>query len=274
MTKGKYKKKRERAKQRALQDNARTVAQSHAHQQTAEQQPHDLKQTQKKKDEMAAEVSKPAKSLRDWWKQPSPTDYTVALFTVVLAVVSTFQGCVTLRQLEVMRNDERAWLKIEAYVEPSNKQVVVIARTGSPLALQIQANNTGKSVAKNIEVYSYLQVLNAGEDPQLEWANGEDKDNSKGFPAAYRSFTGLFFPSDTQILSVVRLTKDGSYQLVTKDESDGLDQKQKYIAVFGVVFYDDVFKVRHWTKFCKPLYVDTAFSSKCISFNSEGEVGK
>lgn len=264
MSKHKHERERQRAHERTLPKYTAANPPSHEAKQ-AENKSNTLQATQ---DDGKDATNNPM-GFRKLLQMPSVTDYVVALFTVVLAVVAGYQGFITNRQLDVMRNDERAWIKVNVVKvhDSTGDHSPIIANTGTPAIVPLTIENTGKTVAKNIDLYTYVEVLDYFQEPSLGWVDNNPKH------ASAHSFTGLFFPSDTQTFQVTRVGNDHRNQIVTQEESDGLDRAHKYIAVFGVAYYDDVFKVRHWTKFCVPFSYGGSYDfGNCVAFNSEGEV--
>jgi hypothetical protein len=166
--------------------------------------------------------------------------------------------------------EERPWLKLSPFKTRNQmgaEASPIIASTGTPVAVPVQIENIGKTVARNVEINTFVQILNGSEEPSLDWVN------SKTNHPHQHDYTGMFFPADPHVAWVQRIGDGDKPQLTTKEESDGLDNKSKYIVVFGIANYD-VSNVRHWYKFCFPIRYDgPAYKyGTCITFNSEGEV--
>jgi len=58
--------------------------------------------------------------------------------------------------------------------------------------------------------------------------------------------------------------------LLTYAEIEDLTHQRAYIAVHGIVTYDDIFGSHHWTKFCawKSGSVGTYSAIKCADYNN------
>jgi hypothetical protein len=68
----------------------------------------------------------------------------------------------------------------------------------------------------------------------------------------YSSNTGLFFPKSSAPQAAPRLGDNGEpLPLTAQEYSDVMDSGKSYVAVYGIVRYDDIFGIHHWTKFCK-----------------------
>jgi hypothetical protein len=262
MSKGKYERKRERAKQRAKQERAPIgpFPQKNTEREDKRHAPENSDDDRQTKEEHKMR-------LRELLKRPSLTDYVVATFTVVLAVVAVFQGIFMYRQVTVMRSDERAWLKLTTQPDANNPDKTTIPITvGQPVNYPFQIANIGKTAATNIDARLYYSILDASQDVPVD-----EVDNASTYP--YNHITaGIVYPNDVMKQIGTRPQKGGAPLLATKDEVEGIRDGKKYLAVFGIVSYDDVFGKGHWSKFCNWIAGNGDFQAEsCTRFNSVGD---
>ena len=197
-------------------------------------------------------------------KRSSFTDWCLSAFTLALAVVAIYQFVVTNSQLDVMRNDERAWLKLEG--QPGEVKYT----SGQPVSYPIQITNIGKTAAIDVEIKIFTNILDASEPVPLERVTGA-KVNS---PYPFNDFTtGVIFPDSTIKQTAVRPEKGGGYDVGTAQEMTALQGGKSYLSIYGIVTYADVFKVHHWVRFCEWKYFGTGptTTKTCSSFNELGD---
>ena len=175
---------------------------------------------------------------RESFKPSSFTDYCLALFTGLLVVVAILQMVITQRQLDVMRKDQRPWIKLTF----DN----LITTVGSPVGGNLHTVDNGKTPAKNIEGKFAIEKVKNGEQPRLDYGH------------AWTKFTvGSIFPNDPQAQAVnmqqIVFTPSGpSYQAVVLSQPDFDDfiQGRIFFVAYGRVSYSDFFRVQHWTTYC------------------------
>jgi hypothetical protein len=205
-----------------------------------------------------------------WWQRNSTTNWLMIAITVFLAYVAFEQGSISNRQLKVMQNDERAWMKVspERIGGPDGKSPILLA-ADMPIQIPMQIQNIGKTVAKKVEVYNYVEIVDADKSPALGWIENTPKHPMKII------YSGMFFPNDSHTALVNRIGADRENQSATADEVTGVNEGKKYLVIFGLALYKDVFNVGHWEKFCVPLLDRPAGSfnsGECAAFNNEGNV--
>lgn len=206
--------------------------------------------------------------LREGFKPSSFTDYCLAVFTGLLVVVAIYQIIITKGQLDAMRTDERAWLRLGPQPDtPGVEKSSISITCGQPVNYPFQIANIGKTGAINIEAQLYYSILDASQDVPIY----EIDDTSTDHPHNYFT-TGFIYPNEAMKYTGWRPQKGNSPLLVTKDESIGYRDGMKYLAIFGIVSYDDVFGNHHWAKFCRWWANIGHFNAEsCARFNSVGD---
>lgn len=194
------------------------------------------------------------------------TNWLLVIFTGLLTSVAGFQWFVTYRQLAVMRNDQRAWVQVQQLpVDEKNPKVDIAA--GKLIQVPVKITNTGKTPARNVELRLAVEVVPASDAPDfhcVERSSCPDDIN----------LWGILFPSETDAMFGRRWTWKGLAPVATDTDASAWQQEKVYLAIYGMVVYDDVYKVHHWTRFCYwQNYPDngehTHFHAKdCTEYNS------
>jgi hypothetical protein len=209
--------------------------------------------------------------IRQIIKQSSFTERCLCLFTLLLVVVGFVQYKTmdsqrkTMdSQLFVMRNDERAWVKIEpiaaSYADPKT-----VAVTGQPLVFPLKVSNIGKTPAKKVEIQMRVTLRDS--------ITGEPTDcrHSLGGPPCWAYITNwaIFFPNTDFTVNALRMTDNQMEWPVTDSEARAWEEGQMFLLVSGIAEYDDVFKLHHTYHFC--FWVahgrGTYHSKNCVDYN-------
>jgi hypothetical protein len=261
MSKGKHNNKRDRAQHRAQQQVNKIL-------------PQDAKIVAAKKEPESSETPDPDSYNKEKYpmgfsqfvKRSSFTDWLLAAFTCVLAVAAIIQFIVTDHQLNVMRNDQRAWLEFGAQSGTSEGGGPDWHITsGQPITYPIRIANVGKTPAKHMVVKVFVDVIDSSQDPPLDRV-GTAKTGS-AFPFALVE-AGVVFPNGDFSQSVMRVVRGGAPLVATLDEARALRDGRAYLAVYGIITYDDVFNAPHWTKFCHWVAGDGSFHARgCTEYN-------
>lgn len=200
-----------------------------------------------------------------WVRQESTfTNVMLTAFTGILSIIAVFQYLVTGGQLEVMQQDERAWLRFDAYSDaPGTDRVSTSITTGQPVTYPMKVANVGKTPARNMDMKIFVDIGDALQEPPLDHVDGGTI-SPHGHATA-----GIIFPNSEFKQSVVRLGDDGSPLVATDKEVVAIRDGKAYLAVYGVVTYDDVFNTHHWTKFCSWIAGNGKFEARqCTQYNS------
>jgi hypothetical protein len=177
------------------------------------------------------------------------------------------QAAIATGQLQVMQTDERAWLEFRIPQSQAAGDAGLPMASGQPLDLPIQVMNSGKTVARNVVIDVFVEILDASQEASLE--NVYELANHKH----ERGVTGTIFPNADYKLQVTRRWDKGGIGPVTVPELTSLHEGRSYISTYGIITYDDVFNKHHWTKFCMWGHTPKgAFNAKtCTAFNSVGD---
>jgi hypothetical protein len=236
MTKGKYKRKKQKAQQQAQERAAAAIV--------VEQK----KMPENEAKPAAESAKKPShnKNPSHWQRfkeyakrNTSFTDWCIAAFTLVLATAAIYQFIIMRGQLDQMRKEQRAWLTVE-----QKSSGTTLALNGAA-STSVILKNTGKTPGKRIIGNFFLEIVRNGDSPHFE-----------GDVMHTVSVMGSFSPDTSQDVAVVRRRhkrgggpNDAEDDPFTSEEMTALQDGKAWIAVHGIVGYDDVFS-RHWTKFC------------------------
>lgn len=233
MSKGKYQRKREHARQNAKKQIT-NVALSNGKVTPAEKQ----EETTNPSHSNRRHEKENSVSFREAVKRSSFTDWCIAAFTLVLTVVAIYQLIVTGGQLDTMRKDQRPWLKI-INATPDN----IVLTEGQTALGSIQVLNSGKTPAKDVHLEVTMQKLRSDEIPSPDW----------GRPHVIAS-TGTVFPNVTSKPLAFGLGKEeinaSGFTAITQDDVQQFDTGKVYFVVYGKAIYTDFFGTDHWTHFC------------------------
>jgi uncharacterized repeat protein (TIGR01451 family) len=147
--------------------------------------------------------------------------------------------------------------------KPGSDISSVHADVGQPMTYPLGIKNTGKTPARNMIAKIFLDIIDSDQEPPL--SRVADATYERGIITA-----GILFPDSDIKQPIIRPTQDGKARLTTDSEVKALQEGKAYIAIYGIITYDDVFGVHHWTKFCKWQGVpnSTYHASQCTAYNS------
>ena len=120
-------------------------------------------------------------------------------------------------------------------------------------------NNTGKTPARRVTEDFYIEIVPNGSEPHFE-ANVRHIAMS----------TGVMIPNTPEEIKITRRSANPpGDQLLTENEKTDLAAGSSWIATHGIVWYDDIFKIRHWAKFCSwaDLKPGDYSSRSCTAYN-------
>lgn len=160
---------------------------------------------------------------------PSTANWWIISFTGVLAFVAIIQLILYLRQARYFRTVEHAWLAV-IFDQPFQPRVAKV----TPISFTIK--NTGNTVATRKK-----KKINA-----MRWESGYiPKRQLKPKPTGSRATLAVIFPGD-------KLTLDGLVDIpFTQADVDTAVSAPLLFDVYGYVAYNDVFGIRHITRFCQ-----------------------
>jgi hypothetical protein len=128
----------------------------------------------------------------------------------------------------------------------------------------LQVRNMGKTSAKNIDMSIFVDILGALQEVPLGRISNPTDD-----PHGHIS-AGIVFPNEDFKHVVTRPGKDGQPLPLTDLEATAMNNGKAYLAIYGIVTYDDVFKVHHFTKFCDyrgTVGASTLKVQSCVAYN-------
>lgn len=181
-------------------------------------------------------------------------------------------------QLEV---DERPWILFRG----SKKYGTPIQiSAGKRLSIPGQFMNTGKTPALHVRATVFVQIVGPGNDADLPGKNQPIPEPGKPFPKGGYHVQSIPPQFDTSpVLYPSQYTKFTVFQVmgpyngrdiplaISSSEYQNLRQGKSYIAVWGEIWYQDIFGVNHWSKFCKegdPAgRVPDAQDKKCVEYS-------
>lgn len=158
-----------------------------------------------------------------------------------------------------MRQDQRAWMSVAVTGAPvpGAKQGTITFKIAEnrPIEIPLQLMDIGKTSARSVEAVFFVEVVKNGQLPRLD---SPRKMAESGFSS------GILYPNIPYESSAFR------GRPIDRAEQEDLIAGRAYIAVHGRVDFRDVFKVRHWTKFCLwvPLANAQYTSRECAQYNN------
>jgi hypothetical protein len=166
----------------------------------------------------------------------------------------------------MMQIDQRAWLDVKL----GGKELTPLS--GQTINLPLTITNSGKTVATKIWARYTVAFINANQGPPLQCVEIQ----SAGCPVN-GEIVRTIMPGKDSPATVLWQSAPGVDRIATPQEVEDWNSGKAYIAIFGIVYYDDVFKVRHWVRFCdwstKPGTDHIIFQAQsCTQYNSiDGE---
>ena len=236
MSKGKNARKRQNAQQRAQQKFAQSNSSlgesiDTEYKGSIPKEPNQNSNTER---EVPVESGKLVYSIRKFVGRSSFTDWCLTFFTLAISVIAYYQ-------LTVMKNDERAWIRVGSPIENPPDQFTV--EPDKPIIFPTTISNIGKTAARNVHGKVFIDLLQSGQEVSLGCVDSDT------CPATELT-TGIIFPTDFTTGAVILVTPQRTIRNATQAEAEAWKAGNNYIAVYGIVTYDDVFGVSHWTKFC------------------------
>lgn len=154
----------------------------------------------------------------------------VAIFTIILAVIGGIQACIYTKQLDVIRKDQRPWIKVDTAAQDSMESII----QNNGINVVMTFRNLGKTPAQNVMGRMFAEKVKNGKQAKLD----ESGD------AFMKSASGAIFPNDpdtspTKILSF------------TPTELEQFRGGHLFVVFYGTFEYYDFFRTKHWTRFCQ-----------------------
>ena len=178
--------------------------------------------------------------LREAARRSTVTDWLLAGFTFVLAVVAIYQFVVMSGQLAVMRDqvkvqrrDQRPWIKVQFKNHPLKPYSNDIG--------EVSFTNIGKTPALRIEVQHVNEFLSPDQSPTLDLTG-----------LISHVSTGTLFPgSGDEHKDTVQHSIGGKVGDFLPEEIDDYNSGKKYIVFYARVTYTDSTGADYWTQYCE-----------------------
>jgi hypothetical protein len=199
-------------------------------------------------------------------------EWLIMVFTAVLALVGFFQYRTSDKQTTTSRISERAWLEIRpGNSDPSQRYTKdhrLAINAGEPVTFDTYMVNTGKTPAKNIHLYSFVDIFPAAVEVPLSNVDNPTR-------AIHQEVvSGMVLPDSPTDMARRRIGQDGTFIIATSDEVADYYGGKAYVAAYGMVTYEDVFHKPHWMKFCfwsAGLNGAISATRNCSNYNSMDE---
>jgi hypothetical protein len=142
------------------------------------------------------------------------------------------------------RHDQRAWIAVV--------DIQGIPEVGTMFSVNLVAQNSGKTFAKNLTMRAVIEIAKKGEEPDfsLEDSAAARKDSS----------VSLLAPNADYVMDI-ELRKQTPPHEIAQSDLDGIRSGNLTIFVHGRMTYDDIFGCAHWTSFCTRLKPDLKYAS-------------
>lgn len=151
--------------------------------------------------------------------------------------------------LEQFRLDQRAWVGVAGFKEP-------ILEVHKHFIVSMRFTNTGKSPAINMRDQIVHRVLPKGINPDFRQLREQ---HNAGVLQPNGTFEWEDEPTTDQETGKSRPLDDITYKIITSGD--------QVIWVYGVMHYDDVFGVHHWTNICYKFAPDSLAYNMCSTHN-------
>lgn len=256
MSKGKYKRKRERARKKKEEAAQKAVLMEN------EKIADDKQDATKKAAREASASQQPSRweRFKQWAKKDKTfTDWCIAAFTFVLAGAAIYQFIIMGSQLDTMRKDQRPWIKVTFTPFP--------LQSLAPVGGKIHLVNNGKTPARIVRGDFAVEPVKNGDQVEFH------------YPKAHVvTTTGMISPNDIPVDVPVerkKLASDGNTlesDPLTGAEFENLQPRiNVFFVVYGTVSYSDFFGNDHWTKFCEFMVPGNAIGSvtaqRCTNYS-------
>lgn len=176
----------------------------------------------------------------------------VAVATCLLFAIGAIQAGIFIKQLDVIRKDQRPWIKVEMI----GSRGMAFTEETPALKPGIKLTNTGKTPSKSISAQVFIEEVKNGEVPQFN------------APIFHTLDIGAMFPNSPE-----EIAPDGNWQYYLSDAAYQKFYLSKtiFFVFYSTVTYKDVFGRDHWTKYCVVIYpgsVSVPYKSlECTKYN-------
>jgi hypothetical protein len=151
---------------------------------------------------------------------------------------------------------QRAWAQMMDNTSP--KEDKLKAKDIKHFSFPLRITNVGKTPAKKARVDAVVEIVKKGQDPTFVYSTVHDIVR-----------TAVLFPGVSYEFEAF-LRKNGVPVQPTPEEVKALDKGDMYIALYGMVNYEDDFGA-HWTHYCWwkefPTTMPFDMGTSCIQYN-------
>jgi hypothetical protein len=200
-----------------------------------------------------------------WWGL-TRFEWVISCLTLLAAIIAGLTGIILWKQVKESQIDQRAWIV-------ARQNGTIQALPDEALALPIRASNVGKTPARNIVGRYYVDVIKNGEAPNFDYNERRP---------LHKMYSGDLFPNDNVDTFAQRYVAKPESQTDTlvwalsDTEYRQLMRGTSYVAVHGILTYEDVFRVRHWKTFCMwfPFASVDYSTGACVAHNANDDHGE
>jgi hypothetical protein len=258
--KGKYKRKKER-KDTTPDKNSPTVD-------AGEKQKH------AREEQSTTETSKSEKSVNSvsrWWHEPAHVIQSVGI--LIGLIVAIIYGCQLYQMIQsntlirkTAEREDRAWVQLDT-TDP------IHAGANSPLGFKFKIRNIGKTPARHLMTFMWVEVVPINQAPDLS----ENK-------VALVAEVGDLFPNlpenSIKDISAIRQRPttprnppNTEVWPMSETECEDFNAGRVYVVGYVRISYDDIFHVPHWTRSCIHSSIPSEYPpvGNCAAYNGEDD---
>jgi len=186
-------------------------------------------------------------------------------FPIATVLISVLVFLVYLAQFYIMRNtmrmDQRPWVFQHTVSSPTT------ARTGEPIAVDVEMVNAGKTAALQATATIIIDKVNY-------FGNHVYGTTSSVYVRQFGIISQFVHTANYPPI-IWKHKIPGGYTLIpTDDDVKDLNEGTSFIQIFGDIRYKDVFGLEHRTKFCEwkslgliPEHLDLTNVAECVKLN-------
>jgi hypothetical protein len=143
------------------------------------------------------------------------------------------------------RDDQRAWVRLV--------DIQGIPELGTILSVDLVAENTGRTFAKNLTMRAVVELITEKEK--------EPDFNLEEIEAARKESSVSLLAPNADYETEIQLRKQTPPHEITQSDLDGIRDGSLTVFLHGKMTYDDIFGCAHWTSFCIRLKPDLTYAS-------------
>jgi uncharacterized protein YhhL (DUF1145 family) len=159
------------------------------------------------------------------------------------------------------RLDQRPWIKFQSGGPSPDRSFA--SAIGQPLRVPIRFINIGKTAALRVKGMIIVEIVPMGKDPPIP--NDIAAITAEGQASPPRSYfikkipgtqyeSSIVYPGDPADTIAIRSKFIANGRIdnppFTLEEAKSFQGGKLYLAIWGEIWYFDIFGIEHWTKFC------------------------